>query len=188
LAQVSGDLAEAGVLWINDEQRYPESKQFIAVDHRDDVRLHVVANAAGAAPSREGGSSVNILLLAVGVLSYLLILRRRIRDHRCVGCLVLIPVVGTRLANHFIRSHQYHKGYFLASILQWFHPADGWRESPALFRALDLGSQGKFDEAVSILKEVQSSPSQLSRSATCQPIGMQGQWDELVAGSKTSSR
>ncbi len=129
---------------------------------------------------QRGWIVVNISILAAGVLSYLLI--PAAAGYVTTGVwavLVLIPLFGIRLTNHFTRSQQYNKGYYLASILQWLHPADSWRESPALFHALDLGSQGKFDEATSILERVQSSPTALSRAATCQLYRMRGQWDEL---------
>ncbi len=130
--------------------------------------------------SPRGWMMVHLLILVVGILGYLLF--PHVAGYGITGLwiiFILLPAWGVRLTNHLTRTQQYQRGYRVASLLQWLHPLDGWRESPPLYRALDLGSQGRFDEAAQILERVRDSRTALSRAATCQLYRLRGQWSEL---------
>ena len=131
-------------------------------------------------PSQRDWIVVYGLVLVAGAIGYFLF--PQVAGYWITGVwiiLFLIPLLGTRLTNHFTRTQQYRRAYRAALILQWFHPTKNWRESSALYRAIDLSSQGKVDEAARILERAPTSSTTLSRAATCELYRMRGQWTEL---------
>ncbi|MFB2969713.1 rhomboid family intramembrane serine protease [Aerosakkonema sp. BLCC-F183] len=93
---------------------------------------------------------------------------------------VLLPLNGMRKANQLISAGRYAEARKLMAKLRWLHPADGWREQPALLRALEIGQRGDMAEALAILKRYQNNATSIGRNATVILYKMGARWEELL--------
>lgn len=96
------------------------------------------------------------------------------------GVLVLLPLIGFSQVNRLFYQEQYHLARRLSLGLRWLHPLDGWWEYPEILRGLELGQQGRMDEAAAILNHYGSSSQPTGRVATALLYRLGARWDELL--------
>jgi rhomboid protease GluP len=66
--------------------------------------------------------------------------------------LIIIPLLGFSKINQLVEQENYQKARQLAEYLRYLHPADGWLEQPEFLLSLELGQQGKIEEAKAIIE------------------------------------
>jgi rhomboid protease GluP len=96
------------------------------------------------------------------------------------GLLVLLPLVGFTQVNRLFYQERYHLARRLSLCLRWLHPVDGWWEYPEILRGLELGQQGRMDEAAAILNHYGASSQPTGRIATALLYRLGARWDELL--------
>ena len=96
------------------------------------------------------------------------------------GVLVLTPLLGFTQVNRLFYQERYRPARRLALCLRWLHPADGWWEYPEILYGLELGQQGRMDEAATILNHYGTSSKPTGRIATALLYRLGARWDELL--------
>jgi rhomboid protease GluP len=93
---------------------------------------------------------------------------------------VTVPALGVRRILRLSGTQQYARARRLAVLLGILHPADGWPQQATLWRALEAGQRGDFQEAEALLRKLASSgPPALRRQATFHLHRLQGDWGAL---------
>jgi rhomboid protease GluP len=95
--------------------------------------------------------------------------------------LFLIPIMGIRWVNALTYREHYQEASRLSVLLSWLHPADGWREYPAILGAIALGQQGQLDRANTILSQQQSPMTAIGRLAAIFRFRLESRWEDLLA-------
>lgn len=95
--------------------------------------------------------------------------------------LYLLPLLGFARVNALVRQERYRQARKAATLLRWLHPLDGWMEYPAMLRALELGQQGRIDEAIQRLQRYQMEASPMGRLATAMLYRTGARWQEAIA-------
>ncbi|MHB9131696.1 MAG: rhomboid family intramembrane serine protease [Armatimonadota bacterium] len=98
----------------------------------------------------------------------------------CWGVLVLVPSLASRSLQRMVLRQRYGAASRMATILRLFHPFDGWWELPLVYRALEFGHRGQFDDAAQILERFRSENSSRGRQAMFQLLRMRGEWEECL--------
>ncbi len=94
--------------------------------------------------------------------------------------LLLIPLAGFARVHALIHQERYGEARRIATYLRWLHPIDGWFEQPQILQALELGQQGRADEAIINLRVAEPLASPLGRNATALVLLMGARWEELL--------
>lgn len=94
--------------------------------------------------------------------------------------LVVVPLVGFVQVNRLFYREQYRQARRISSWLRWLHPADGWQEYPQLLRGLELGKQGRLEEARQVLGQCAAQATATGRMATALLYRMGAEWPELL--------
>lgn len=94
--------------------------------------------------------------------------------------LYFVPLLGFGRVNRLVSQERYQTARRLASWLKWLHPADGYMEYPQLLRGLELGQQGKLEEAKQLISRYQTNTTSTGRMSTVMIYRMGAQWEELV--------
>lgn len=97
------------------------------------------------------------------------------------GLLVLLPLFGQRLLGRLVSRQRYGAAARFSRVLRFLHPADGWWERHRLFEALDLGQQGRAEEAAAVLEALSTSSQTFAREARVHLLRMHGRWEEVIA-------
>ncbi|MEM7343864.1 MAG: rhomboid family intramembrane serine protease, partial [Chloroflexota bacterium] len=95
------------------------------------------------------------------------------------GILVLLPSLGVRWLGRLVFKQRFTSARYLATLLSWLHPADGWGKQPKILYALELGQQGNFTAAEQLLHQYEARNDALGRFATIQLHRMSNQWEAL---------
>ncbi|MBD1866205.1 rhomboid family intramembrane serine protease [Cyanobacteria bacterium FACHB-471] len=95
--------------------------------------------------------------------------------------LILLPIVGFAQVNRLVSQERYSQARRLAMGLRWLHPADGLFEYPQLLRGLELGHQGKLEEASQIFDHYGSTKTLTGRTAITLLYRISARWDELLS-------
>lgn len=93
--------------------------------------------------------------------------------------LILLPLMGNAQVNRWVMQEKYRQARRIAIALRWLHPADGFVEYPQLLKGLELGKQGKFDQAEQIFSQYQTADTPTGRNATVMMYRMGARWHEL---------
>ena len=96
-----------------------------------------------------------------------------------LAVLVLIPLLGYRLALRWTLEQEYGKARRLASALRWLHPADGWREWPRLLAALESRDPETIAEAAAALRGRGAARTGVGRVAAALVYRLSNQWEPL---------
>jgi rhomboid protease GluP len=107
--------------------------------------------------------------------------------------LVLAPGLISRWFHRCVLQQRYSVARRLAQIIRWLHPADGWRQQPALLDALALAQRGELPAALEILQRQQNIKSGIGMDlvAAIHSHRLTNQWEELsrlLAGSEQAAR
>jgi len=95
--------------------------------------------------------------------------------------LFLLPLMGFARVNRLMAQERYGQARRLAAWLRWLHPADGMVEYPVLLRGLELGQQGRMEDALHLFQQYQTSTTRTGRTAIALLYRMDARWDELLA-------
>ncbi|NJN90143.1 MAG: rhomboid family intramembrane serine protease [Leptolyngbyaceae cyanobacterium SL_5_14] len=96
------------------------------------------------------------------------------------GLLILLPIVGFAQVNRLVSQEKYSQARGLAMGLRWLHPADGLFEYPQLLRGMELGHQGRLEEAARIFDRYGSAKTLMGRTAIALLYRAGARWDELL--------
>jgi rhomboid protease GluP len=100
------------------------------------------------------------------------------------GCLwavlIMAPLIGSSKVNQLVAQQRYGQASRLAAFVCLLHPADGWREQPALLRALEMAQRGAMDQAIAILDPYKTSTTPIGRVATATLYRMGARWEDLL--------
>ena len=96
------------------------------------------------------------------------------------GILIILPCLTLAWVNRLVAQERYGQARQLAACLRWLHPADGLFEYPEFLHALDVGHQGRIEEAHAIFRRCRNT-SAAGRLATALMYRLEGRWDELLA-------
>ncbi|MDX2242495.1 MAG: rhomboid family intramembrane serine protease [Leptolyngbyaceae cyanobacterium bins.302] len=94
--------------------------------------------------------------------------------------LYLLPLVGIARLNRLVSQERYRPARKIANLVKWLHPADGYVEYPHLLKGLELGQQGRMDEATQLFNRYQTNSTTTGRMATVMFYRMNAQWEELA--------
>ncbi len=95
--------------------------------------------------------------------------------------LLLVPAfVSHRLADLALRE-RFTAARWLASFLSIIHPAPAVRNQVKLLRALGAASRGNSQQAVELLRSLQSGTDAIARQAIAQSFRLRGNWEGLLA-------
>ncbi|NMG58899.1 rhomboid family intramembrane serine protease [Geitlerinema sp. P-1104] len=94
--------------------------------------------------------------------------------------LVLLPILGVRQMNQWLKYDYYWRAALLARLLTWLHPADGWGDRVIPLNALALAQQGHTAQAVQSLKPHQTPKSRIYRIAIALEFLILRQWQEFI--------
>ena len=98
--------------------------------------------------------------------------------------LVVLPSLLIRALLRAALGQRYAQAERIAKVVRWLHPADGWRETPELYRALALAQAGQRDRAADLfhgLMDRPGIPAQVAATARVYLYRMEGRWDEMLA-------
>jgi rhomboid protease GluP len=95
--------------------------------------------------------------------------------------LILLPIVGFARVNRLVSQERYSQARGLAMGLRWLHPVDGLFEYPQLLRGLELGHQGRLEEATQIFDRYGSAETLMGRTAIALLYRISARWDELLS-------
>ena len=104
---------------------------------------------------------------------------------------IALPSILFRVVLRHALGQRYARAERAAKLARWLHPADGWRETPALYRALALAQAGQRDRAADLfngLMDRAATSVQIAVTARVYLYRMQGRWDELVAWTEGATR
>lgn len=121
------------------------------------------------------------ILLVVGAMLLLLPAQTAWVSGSLWFILYLLPLLGFARVNALVRQERYRQARKAASLFRWLHPMDGWMDYPGMLRALELGQQGKVDEAIQRLQRYQLDTSQMGRLATALLYYMGARWTDAIA-------
>lgn len=96
------------------------------------------------------------------------------------GILIVIPSLGLRRIQALLYGQQYRQAYYWSLVLRFFHPFDTWWEQPKIIQALQLGQQGNFDKAQSILDRYADRPGFVAQQAIAMYYAMRFDWSGLL--------
>lgn len=94
--------------------------------------------------------------------------------------LVLLPILGLRQINQWLKYDEYRRAALLARCLIWLHPADGWGDRVIPLNALALAQRGQTMPAVQSLKPHQTPKSRIYLTAIALEFLIQRQWQEFI--------
>jgi rhomboid protease GluP len=94
--------------------------------------------------------------------------------------LILIPLLGMAQVNRLVAQEQYRQASHIAGLWRWLHPLDGLMEYPALLHGLDLGQQGRMEEALQVFRHHQTAATANGRMATMLLYRMGANWQEAL--------
>lgn len=94
--------------------------------------------------------------------------------------LILLPLLGYAKINQWVLQERYRQARRMAIVVGWLHPADGFVEYPQLLKGLELGKQGKFDQAEKIFSKYQTANTPTGRNTTVMMYRMGARWHELI--------
>jgi rhomboid protease GluP len=95
--------------------------------------------------------------------------------------LVVTPLGLARIAGAAVMREQYPRAVAVLRVARWFHPVDGWWDQHQLIRGLQLGHEGRVDEAAELLARYSKGDSALSRFAVIHGHRLLQRWRELAA-------
>ena len=93
---------------------------------------------------------------------------------------VLWPAFLSGAYHKRIVQHRYAAASRLARLMSLLHPADGWREQPAIARALQAAQSGDFITARKGLEQIQGRSADGALTAVVHLHRISGQWEELL--------
>ncbi len=97
---------------------------------------------------------------------------------------IVLPSLIIRAVLRQALGQRYARAERLARVVCWLHPADGWRETPALYHALSLAQEGQRERAADLfmgLMQRPNIPPQVAAMARVYLYRMEGRWEELLA-------
>ena len=94
--------------------------------------------------------------------------------------MVLLPILGLRQINQWLKYDHYRRAALLARLLTWLHPADGWGDRVIPLRALALAQRGQTVQAVQSLKPHQTPKSRIYRVAIALEFLILRQWQPFI--------
>jgi rhomboid protease GluP len=94
--------------------------------------------------------------------------------------LILLPIVGFAQVNRLVSQERYSQARGLAMGLRWLHPTDGLFEYPQLLRGMELGYQGRVEEAAQIFERYGSARTLMGRTAIALLYRVSARWDDLL--------
>ncbi len=133
----------------------------------------------GAAILAAGGAAEVFLPVYAGVLAGTL-----------WAVFIVLPSLLIRALLRHALGQRYAQAERIANVVRWLHPADGWRESPELYRALALAQAGQRARAADLfhgLMDRPSVPAQMADTARVYLYRMESRWDELLAWTEGAS-
>lgn len=92
-----------------------------------------------------------------------------------------IPLFGYGSVNRLVSQERFRQARRLALWIRWLHPIDGMMEYPDLLHGLELGQQGKFDEAMQLFEHYRTTNSEIGRSARGLLYRMGARWQDAIA-------
>ncbi len=102
---------------------------------------------------------------------------------------IVLPSLLIRALLRHALGQRYARAERFARVVRWLHPADGWRETPALYHALSLAQEGQRERAADLfmgLMQRPDIPPQVAETARVYLYRMQGRWEELLAWTEGS--
>jgi rhomboid protease GluP len=94
--------------------------------------------------------------------------------------LIFLPLLGLGAINRLVVQERYGSARVWAIAVRWLHPLDGLREYPALLRGLELGQQGRMEEAIQIFNRYQTADTAIGRTAAALLFRMDARWQEVL--------
>jgi rhomboid protease GluP len=94
--------------------------------------------------------------------------------------LILVPIVGFAQVNRLVAQERFSQARRLAMGLRWLHPADGLFDYPQLLHGLELGHQGRLEEAIQIFDRYGAATTLMGRTAIALLYRISARWDELL--------
>jgi len=94
--------------------------------------------------------------------------------------LLFLPILGFNRVGRLVTQECYQQARKWANLVKWLHPADGYWEYPQLLRGLELGQQGRFDDAKQLFHRYCSDRTSTGRTATAMLYRMEARWADLV--------
>ncbi len=104
---------------------------------------------------------------------------------------LVLPSLLVRAILRHALGQRYQQAGRLAGLVRWLHPADGWRETPELYRALAMAQAGHRDLAADLFNNLMTRPgvpAQVAATARVYLYRMEGRWDELLAWTEGAGR
>ncbi len=93
--------------------------------------------------------------------------------------LVVLPSLLSRVCYRHFLQQRYSTARRIARIIGWLHPADGLRQQPEIFRALELAQRGDLNSATETLRRFQATKSVLGLAAITNLYRLTNKWEEL---------
>ncbi len=94
--------------------------------------------------------------------------------------LILLPLLGTARVGALVAQERFRDAQRLAYWVRWLHPADGMVEYPAVLRGLELGQQGRLDEALQIFNRYSTTTHPMGQTAIVLLYRMDARWHTLI--------
>ncbi len=94
---------------------------------------------------------------------------------------VLVPQLAARAVDRRLMGQRYGSSLALVRLVALLHPADGWREMPAICRALHLASLGEAEASRAILASKASATSARALPVAAFAFQLAGDWEGLLA-------
>jgi rhomboid protease GluP len=144
--------------------------------------LRLFSRSARASRHSIGWTAVSALVLLTGAVGWL-----RFRDlvgyvtFALTAFLIMLPWWAHGVAARAVKRSQYRRAYYFSSIAALFHPIDGWRRLPRLFRAFELAQAGKTAQAESMLSELARGDDSVAATARAHRLRILERWQEIKA-------
>ncbi|MCU0569176.1 MAG: rhomboid family intramembrane serine protease [Oculatellaceae cyanobacterium Prado106] len=94
---------------------------------------------------------------------------------------VALPLGGFARVNYLVQQERFGQARGLAAYVRWLHPADGLVEYPALLRGLEMGQQGRIEEAIALFQRYQTNQTKVGQTATAMLYRLDARWGDLLS-------
>ena len=128
-----------------------------------------------------GWVAVYLAILLVDVIGWLWELNAVVYAAAALWLLlVLLPGLVSNLYLRRFLQQRYSEAYWLARIISWLHPADGWRQQPQIIHAVKLAQRGELVAAQETLQRFQGVRSLIGLAAVANLYRITNQWEAFV--------
>ncbi len=132
--------------------------------------------------NRLGWSGLYLAILLIAVSGWVGKERRLVLAAATVWLvLVLAPGLMSQLFHRRLLQQRFASAYWLARMISWLHPGDGWRQEVEIVRALEHAQDGEQTAALAILKRLKGTHSLVALLASTTFYRVGEQWEELLA-------